>query len=169
MTQEQHQHLLETRASLFNEISLLRDKELNKSPGPDKWSIAQVCHHLAITEKLFVRAIEYGLKQPSNKHLKQKNIQLLLDRTIKVDAPEIVKPTLEPFELGQVTELLIDSRNYLFTVLNTVQGKIILREKSAKHLIFGELPLNQWIDLIYLHDQRHIDQIKEIKNSIRTL
>jgi hypothetical protein len=167
MTDEKHQHLLETRASLFNEINLLGDKELNISPEPNKWSIAQVCHHLAITEKLFARAIEYGLKQPSNNQLKQKNIQLLLDRTIKVDAPEIVKPTLEPLELGQVTEMLIDSRNYLLTVLNKVQGKIILREKSAKHLIFGELPLNQWIDLVYLHDQRHIDQIKEIKNSIR--
>lgn len=167
MTQEQHQHLLETRASLFNEISLLRDKELNKSPGPDKWSIAQVCHHLAITEKLFARAIEYGLKQTSNNHVKQKNIQVLLDRTIKVEAPEIVKPALESLELVQVTELLYDSRNYLLTVLDKVEDEVILREKSAKHLIFGELPLNQWIDLIYLHDQRHIDQIKEIKNSIR--
>ncbi|MEO2075636.1 MAG: DinB family protein [Bacillus sp. (in: firmicutes)] len=166
MTQEQHQHLLEARASLFNEISLLRDKELNKSPGPDKWSIAQVCHHLAITEKLFARAIEYGLKQSSNNHIKQKNIQVLLDRTIKVEAPEIVKPALESLELVQVTELLYDSRNYLLTVLDKVQDKVILREKSAKHPIFGELPLNQWIDLIYLHDQRHIDQIKEIKNSI---
>ncbi|MDQ1146252.1 hypothetical protein QE429_003079 [Bacillus sp. SORGH_AS 510] len=167
MTEEQHQHLLETRESLFNEISLLGDEEFNRSPGLDKWSIAQVCHHLAITEKLFARAIDYGLKQSSSNHVKQKNIQVLLDRTIKIEAPEIVKPVLESLELVQITELLYDSRNYLLTVLDSVEDKVILREKSAKHPIFGELPLNQWIDLIYLHDQRHIDQIKEIKNSIR--
>ncbi|MEC3085289.1 PadR family transcriptional regulator, partial [Bacillus cereus] len=27
----------------------------------------------------------------------------------------------------------------------------------------GELPLDQWIELIYLHEQRHMLQIKEIK------
>ncbi|MGG3564324.1 DinB family protein [Neobacillus rhizosphaerae] len=162
MTQEHL--LLETRTTLLNEISLLGFKELNNRSEPNKWSIAQVCHHLAITEKLFARAIEYALKQPPTNHVKQKNIQVLLDRSIKVDAPEIVKPALEPFELVHVTELLNDSRTYLLAVLDRVEDKSILYEKSAKHPIFGELPLNQWIDLIYLHDQRHIEQIKEIKN-----
>ena len=31
------------------------------------------------------------------------------------------------------------------------------------HPALGELSLDQWIELIYLHEQRHISQIKEIK------
>lgn len=31
------------------------------------------------------------------------------------------------------------------------------------HPALGELFLDQWIELIYLHEQRHIEQIKEIK------
>lgn len=166
MTQELQ--LVETRTILLDEISLLSFEELNNRPEPNKWSIAQVCHHLAITEKLFARAIEYGLKQPSTTHVKQKNIHVLLDRSIKVEAPEMVKPALEHFEVEQIVDLLKDSRNYLLTVLSKIEDKSILAEKSAKHPIFNELPLNQWIDLIYLHDQRHMEQIKEIKSFFGT-
>jgi hypothetical protein len=38
-----------------------------------------------------------------------------------------------------------------------------LAEKSVTHPALGELPLDQWIEQIYLHEQRHIEQIKEIK------
>lgn len=31
------------------------------------------------------------------------------------------------------------------------------------HPALGELLLDQWIELIYLHEQRHIEQIKEVK------
>lgn len=46
---------------------------------------------------------------------------------------------------------------------STIEDKSILAEKSVNHLAFGELPLDQWIEQIYLHEQRHIEQIKEIK------
>jgi hypothetical protein len=59
--------------------------------------------------------------------------------------------------------LLSDSRKKLMIFLITIEDKSILTEKSVKHPAFGELPLDHWIELIYLHEQRHIEQIKEIK------
>ncbi|WP_424473344.1 phage integrase SAM-like domain-containing protein [Paenisporosarcina sp.] len=52
----------------------------------------------------------------------------------------------------------------LMSVLNTVEDSSALTEKSVPHPFLGQLPLNQWIELIYLHEQRHIEQIKEIKS-----
>ena len=157
------ENLSDTRNRLLDEISLLGYDEFNKNPNPTMWSMAQVSHHLFLTEKAFTRAIEYGLKQIPNNQVKRKKLHLALDRTKKIEAPEIVKPNWEPIEVLQVIDLLNDSRNYLLTVLKTVKDKSILEEKSAVHPIFGELPLDQWVELIYLHEQRHIDQIKEIK------
>jgi uncharacterized damage-inducible protein DinB len=48
------EHLVRTRMQLLNEISSLSNDEFNRRFELNKWSIAQVCHHLLITETLFV-------------------------------------------------------------------------------------------------------------------
>lgn len=87
----------------------------------------------------------------------------MLDRTKKFKAPEFVEPSIEPFEVQTIVDLLKDSREKLLTFLNTIGDQSILIAKSFKHPALDELPLNQWIEQIYLHEQRHIEQIKEIK------
>jgi hypothetical protein len=155
-------NLFETRNNLVKELTSLSDAQFNSMPDMDTWSIAQVCHHLVLVEEASIKAIAWGLKDSTKKE--QKPIQLiLLDRTKKFRAPAIVEPNVEPFEVQQIIDLLSDSRKKLITFLNTVEDKSILAEKSMKHPALGELPLDQWIEQIYLHEQRHIEQIKEIK------
>jgi hypothetical protein len=59
--------------------------------------------------------------------------------------------------------LLTKSRENLLNVLRSIDDKSILSKKAAKHPAFGELSLEQWIELLYIHEQRHIEQIKDIK------
>lgn len=156
-------NLYETRNNLVKEITFLTDAQFNEKPDLDKWSIAQVCHHLVLAEESFVKAIAWGLKQVDSSQKERKNIHLILDVTRKNKAPEIVEPDVETFEVQQIIDLLNNSREKLMTLLSTIEDKTILAKKSAKHALFGELPLDQWIELIYLHEQRHIKQIKEEK------
>lgn len=75
-----------------------------------------------------------------------------------------VEPDTEPFEVQQIISLLNDSRKKLMTLLlGAINDTSILAEKSVNHPALGELPLDQWIEQIYLHEQRHLEQIKEIK------
>ena len=163
MSKLENDNLFETRNRLVNEITLLNYDEFNSRTDINKWSIAQVCHHLILVEKSSAYAIAFGLKRINGNRKERKKIHLILDRTKKFEAPEIVKPDIEPFEVRQIIDLLNDSRNKLLAVLSTVEDKSILAGKSVKHPRFGELPLNQWIELLYLHEQRHIEQIKDIK------
>ncbi|MED3552664.1 DinB family protein [Cytobacillus praedii] len=157
-------NLSETRNNLVKEITILSDTELNSKPDMDMWSIAQVCHHLVLVEEATIKAIVWGLKDNDRTSTERKNIHLtLLDRTKKIKAPKIVEPDVAPFEGPQIIDLLNDSRKKLLAFLNTIEDKAILEGKSVKHPALGELPLDQWIEQIYLHEQRHIDQIKEIK------
>lgn len=55
--------LFATRERLLNEISSLNDDEFNRTIDSNKWSIAQICHHLMKTETLFSKAILFGLDQ----------------------------------------------------------------------------------------------------------
>lgn len=156
-------NLYETRNNLVKEITLLSNAQFNSKPDMNKWSIAQVCHHLVLVEKASIKAITWGLKEIDSAQKERKKVHLILDRTKKINAPKIVEPDVEPFEVQQIIDLLNDSRKKLITFLSTIEDKSILAEKSVKHPAFGELPLDQWIEQIYLHEQRHIEQIKEIK------
>ncbi len=155
--------LYETRNNLVKEITLLSYDEFNSKPDLNKWSIAQVCHHLLLTEKATTNAIVYELKKFNRTKKERKEVHLLLDRTKKLKAPRIVEPDTTPFEVQQILDLLNHARKKLLTLYSTIEDKSILAEKSVKHPAFGELPLDQWFESLYLHEQRHIEQIKEIK------
>ncbi|MCI1696032.1 DinB family protein [Aneurinibacillus aneurinilyticus] len=156
-------NLYETRNNLVKEITLLSDAQFNSKPDMTKWSIAQVCHHLVLVEETSIKAIAWGLKEIDSTQKERKKVHLILDRTKKIKAPKIVEPDVEPFKVQQIIDLLNDSRKKLMTFLSTIEDKSILAEKSVKHPAFGELPLDQWIEQLYLHEQRHTEQIKEIK------
>jgi hypothetical protein len=158
------ENLTATRKRLLNEISNLSYEQLNKKPDEGTWSIAQVCHHLHLTESAFTQAIIYGLNKSNGKKAEPKPVQLAVDRTQKAIAPDIVVPSDEPLGFEKITELVNQSRNQFLEFYNHLEDKSILAEKSAKHPLFGYTPLDQWVDLIYLHEERHIDQIKEIKS-----
>ncbi|AZU62398.1 DinB family protein [Neobacillus mesonae] len=156
-------NLYETRNNLVKEISSLSYTQFNSRPDMNMWSIAQICHHLVLVEQATIKAIAWGLKKVDHTQKERKNVQLMLDRTKKFKAPEIVEPDVEPFEVQFIIDLLNDSRKQFLTFLSTIDDQSILAEKSFKHPALGELPLDQWIEQIYLHEQRHTEQIKEIK------
>ncbi|MBZ4222974.1 DinB family protein [Bacillus wiedmannii] len=154
----------ETRNQLFEEITLLSDTQFNRKPDKDKWSIAQVCHHLVLLDERVITVISSGLKKMDSFQNEHKEIHtIVLDRSIKFIAPEMIEPSIEPFEVLQMVDLLNDSRKALMRFLSTIEDESKLAKKSVMHPALGELLLDQWIELIYLHEQRHIEQIKEVK------
>ncbi|WP_054023078.1 DinB family protein [Bacillus sp. FJAT-28004] len=157
------EHLYTTRERLLNEISSLNDEEFNRTIEITKWSIAQICHHLLKTENLFRKAILLGLDQKILSKTERKPIQIVLDKSVKFQAPKISEPSSEPFQVPQIIQLLSDSRNKLMDVLVKIEDISILKEIAVNHPRFGNLPLDQWIELLYLHEQRHIEQIKDLK------
>src|SRR4051794_30131747 len=95
------ENLVTTRERLLMEIDLLSYDELNKKPDTDTWSIAQVCHHLYLTESVFTQAIIYGLNKSNGKKAEAKQILVTADRRKKIQAPEIVMPGEGSWELQQ--------------------------------------------------------------------
>lgn len=165
-----NENLDEARNILVKEIASLNYVQFNNKPEMNKWSIAQVCHHLILVEEATIKAILWGLKKSESTQKDRKEVkQVLLDRTKKIKAPKIVEPDEKPFEVQQIIKLLNASRERLLTFLNTIEDNSILANKSMEHPALGELPLDQWVEQIYLHEERHIEQIKEIKLHIANL
>jgi len=155
-----HQRMAETRNNLIKNIKLLSYDAFNYKPEPHQWSIAQVCHHLVLVEKATVKAITWGLSQDRESIPERKNVQLILDRTKKLQAPEIVEPDTAPFEVKRIIELLNESRNELINRIRSINDPSILETKSVYHPAFGDLSLDQWIEAVALHEERHMEQIR---------
>lgn len=138
-------HLVKTRNQLFSTINSLTKEELNKKPASDMWSVSQVCHHLFLAERAFTQSIIYGLKQGISRKADPKPIQFAADRSIKADAPDIVLPGEVSLTMEQIIDELDMSREVLLEVLSRIEDKSLLAERSAKHPLFGHLPLtNGW-------------------------
>lgn len=162
--QEIKQHLNETRNELLGILNGLRGDQLNKREDPDSWSISQVCQHLVKTEELYVVAIKKGLKSKEDSFLENKSLEFLLDRSKKLEAPEIAKPTDDKLEYHEIIEKLKNSREKLNEILNSVEDPSILSRRHFVHPVFKEMLLIEWVRSLYLHEQRHIKQIHEIKD-----
>ncbi|WP_238656182.1 DinB family protein [Paenibacillus piscarius] len=161
---ELEENLFRSRKILIKELSSLNDNEFNQRVDTNKWSIAQICHHLVITEILFTKAIISGLDKMNVTESTRKPIHLVLDKSKKFQAPEISEPRSEPFQVLQILLLLNESRKNLTEAISKVDDKTILKTITAKHPVFEDLPLDQWIELLYLHEQRHIEQIITLKS-----
>jgi hypothetical protein len=160
------ENLKKTREDLFNAIHSLDYYQLNTSPNSDRWSITQVCHHLYLTEVLFTKAISQGLRNDIDAVTERKPIELVLDRTKKYESPDIAKPSENLYELQEIIDMLLKSREALNTLLNNIEDFSLLSRRSYYHPVFKELLLDQWVELLNLHEQRHIEQINEIKKLI---
>ena len=160
--QEINQKLSETRDELLGILSGLSEDQINRRIDSTRWSISQVCEHLSKTEELYVLAIKKGLKSNEDSFIEEKSLEFLLDRSKKLEAPDMAKPTDEILEYQEIIEKLTNSREKLNEILNTLDDPSLLSRRYFTHPVFKEMLLIEWVKSLYLHEQRHIEQINEI-------
>lgn len=117
--QEINHNLKETRDELLEILKGLNRDQLHMKKDSDSWSIGQICQHLIKTEELFVVAIKKGLKSKEDSFIEKKELEFLLDRSKKIVAPDIAKPTDEIIEYNEIIDKLKNSREKLYEILNT--------------------------------------------------
>lgn len=164
---EIYRNLKETRDELLGIVDGLSREQLNKQVNASSWSISQVCQHLIKTEELYVVAIKRGLKSHEDSLIEKKSLEFLLDRSQRLSAPDIVKPTDEALESEEIVERLHNSRAKLLELLNSLNDPSVLSRRHFTHPVFKEMLLIEWVKSVYLHEQRHIKQINEIKDGFK--
>ncbi|EMA6342142.1 DinB family protein [Bacillus cytotoxicus] len=160
------QSLQATRHALLSEVEMLNDTDVNIKPRRDKWSIIQIMHHLHLVEQSVTSALVYALQKREGKFVPFKDLQLMLDRTYKREAPQQMQPTETLMKKQQGIQLLEHSRQELLHTLHSIIDEKELYQNSLKHPVFQELSLYQWIQFLDLHEQRHLTQLKEAKHAI---
>lgn len=154
------------RENLWQSVEGLTDEQINENVGEDRWTIAQVLEHLLIIEENAVKGIAAALASEENSTAPQKPVHLTVNRSRKVPAPASLEPSKDFQTLTSLKEKMTKSRASLENVVKD-KSEDELTQKSFLHPVFGMLDVKQWISFIGYHEQRHLEQIEEIKNDLK--
>jgi hypothetical protein len=161
-------YLNATRTAFAKSIEGLTEAQWKFKPSPDRWSIAEVAEHIAISESTILELIQTKMlqappKKPDEGLTDEKLITAVTDRTQKADAPEMLKPV----NRWATREALLKDFNAARakTIQWLTTTKEDLRAHATPHPAFGPLDLHQWVLLIAGHSARHTAQIEEVKTA----
>jgi hypothetical protein len=155
-------HLDMTERWLVSELKGLSKTQLTFRMAPEAWSIMDVVEHLAIAEPQYWQRVQDSMKQPATtEKLDATDAAILwygIDRTNRAKTGEARVPKGKWDDiggsLGEFRKLRATMREYAKTTTDDLRSRKLLE---------GNMDVYQWFLMISTHSQRHILQIREIK------
>jgi DinB superfamily len=158
-----------THDAFLQSISGLSEKQWRFKPAPDRWSIAEVSEHIAVSEGMILQLVQekimIGPATPDKRaDVKVTDVQILTlvpDRTHKAQAPDFLKPTGRFASREETAKAFELARKSTMDYVQTTNDD--LRDHFGPHPMLGTMDAYQWILLISAHSERHTKQIEEVK------
>jgi uncharacterized damage-inducible protein DinB len=162
-------NLQTTHDKFLQSIAGLSPKQWTFKPGPDRWSVAEVSEHIAVSESALLGLVQKQLmaspaapeKREQVKGKDEMILQKIPDRSHKAQAPEFLRPTGRWATEADLTKAFEESRKATMDYVRTTNDD--LRDHFFDHPVFGTLDGYQWLLLLSTHSERHTAQIEEVK------
>ena len=158
-----------SRKAFLAAIDGLSDAQYRFKPAPDRWSVAEVAEHIAVSEESLLGMVkERVLKTPATPELlaqvnRDNNLLLsrVQDRSNKVQAPEMLRPSGRFPTVDAVKAAFSQSRDKSVEFVKAAPEN--LHAYAAPHPVLKALDGYQWLLLLSAHTGRHTAQILEVK------
>ena len=158
-----------TRKLFLDSVAGLSDAQWNFKPAPEVWSVAEVAEHIAISEDmifgLITERIMKAPAEPDKKAEVQGKDQIILekvvDRSVKAQAPEMLRPTHRWATQQALLDHFKESRERTIAYVDNTQDE--LRSHFMDHPLLKTLDGYQWVLTLATHSHRHTLQIEEVK------
>ncbi|SIS73615.1 DinB family protein [Alicyclobacillus vulcanalis] len=152
-------------------IDSATDEELNASPGPGRWTVGQVLEHILKTDLSIIPVFRSALKERRPYSGTVKGVERATNRSVKIEAPEFIRPSDEPKSREALRQALEEARRTLVESAKAVGTPEELEHLGAPvpHPVFGELSLREWLEFVGYHEQRHVAQAREALEAVRKL
>lgn len=162
-------HLEKIQKELEAEVRGLSDAQWNFKPAPERWSVAEVCEHIAASEDLlFGLVTEQILKSPPDPSKKSaaagkddEVLKRLVDRSQKAQAPEQLQPVNRYGSPEDTLQRFAQSRRRTIEFVRTTDAD--LRSHFEENPVLGTLDAYQWLLFLSAHTERHLLQLQEVK------
>ncbi len=166
------QHLRESKAELQAVLRDVAENEWFASPGAGRWSVGQCAEHIVTVGQRILgllgrmqemAATEYDAAASARK---DKLVLGVADRETRVKAPD----ALEPQSRIKNQEAALTEYGAVHDELEGIAKRAPewLRGRFIPHPILNDMDGYQWLLAISGHTRRHVAQIAEIKQQLRT-
>ncbi|MGH9310981.1 MAG: DinB family protein [Vicinamibacterales bacterium] len=162
-------YLEETRDAFVKSIDGLSEAQWTFKPGPDRWSIAEVAEHIALSEPMLLQLVsEKVMKAPkpavgAAKATDQQVIALVTDRTQKAQAPETLRPTNRWAAREALTKDFLAARQKTIDYVKSTDDP---RAHAVPHpALEADVDGHQWVLYLAGHSARHTAQLNEVQTS----
>jgi uncharacterized damage-inducible protein DinB len=156
-----------TRAGVVDATKGLSEAQWKFKPGPDRWSVAEVLEHIALTEDYLLENTSHKVMEaPAGKADRDyKSVDkfvssAIADRTQKAKAPEPLHPTGR-WSPQETLQRFLTSRDRTTEFLKSTPD---LRDHVVDSPLGQPLDAYQWLLFIAAHSERHTKQILEVKS-----
>jgi uncharacterized damage-inducible protein DinB len=158
------------RAQLLAGVAQVPESLRDRRPTSDAWSVAEILEHLMQVERfitsLLIKRSQEPAAEPTAPELLEKakltavRAALVRDRSVKVEAPERIRPA---GTLGAAAALegLTAVRAALLEAFTSIDPKV-LDGVTQRHPAVGWLTLRGWVQFVAHHEARHTAQIGEL-------
>ena len=158
----------ELAAALEHVPPRLRDR----APADDAWSVAQLIEHLVLVESVSMGALERvaartPMREPHDvvaDDAHRFDDAPLLDRSVRVTAPEIVQPSGSTTAAEAWARLGL-TRERTEAIVRAADGRALERA-TLKHPRFGPLNGYQFVAVLAAHERRHALQLRDIGDAL---
>jgi hypothetical protein len=162
-------YLKETQKAFLAATDGLSDAQWKFKAAPDRWSIAEVAEHIAVTEDMIWKLVsEKVMKSPAAPEkaadAKGKDEIILAkipDRSRKAQAPEQLKPTGRWATRAALVKDFEGTRGQEIAYLKDTKED--LRNHFEEHPALKTMDAYQWLIFNGAHCKRHTAQILEVK------
>ena len=164
-----------TRARLTESVEGLGEGQEQFRPAPERWSIADICEHLALAEagsvKLFDKLLQ---KAEAEGRVRAEGDSFapvsLAERAApfrgqKFQSPDQIRPTGR-VPLAQSLASLAQSLEQIRALRPRLE-RADCSQQLFPHPIFGPLNLYQWLLFTAAHEERHLAQINALKEEMK--
>ena len=163
------QSLNETRQKFLDSVAGLSEAQWTFKSAPDRWSIAEVAEHLAVTETALPSMITgqilktpAGATPAAEKVPDARIFEVITDRSGKAQAPEMLRPSGRWSTREEILKAFNEGRDQNLEYVRTTKDD--LRAHAVPHpALNAPVDAYQWILLLSAHCTRHTAQIEEVK------
>jgi hypothetical protein len=160
-------YFTKTRDRLLGDLKGLSETQLNWKADSTRWSVYQCVEHIALSESFILQFIQDGIKTPATpekrsemKYTPDQIIQMITDRSHKVQAPEPLKPGKQFADTKAALQAFLNRRDSTIVYLQTTQDG--LRDHFMPHPFLGTIDLYEALIFLAAHSARHTLQVEEV-------
>ncbi|HKD78530.1 MAG TPA: DinB family protein [Candidatus Angelobacter sp.] len=161
--------LQETRDIFLNSFAGVTEEQSRLKPASDQWSVLDTVEHLTTAETVQLKLIstQRAPRPADSPNREHAFLQMIPNRTHKLEAPEIAKPNGRFATLAEAAEQFKTTRAGVIRFLEQYTEDLRASEVKHPHPAAGMVSICEMLVAMAMHAKRHAAQIEETRKTLK--